>query len=482
MESFARAIRDLTDTLSWFVRAREVRVLHVRTRDELRATALRLIAAQELHPENRSPWVILEDPSTTDSDGWLARVERLRAQHASRRNRMAEEREHLPELPERPTAAEPLTAFGAQLAQLLDARADWHEGLVVVLAPTRVERPRAVCDALRALLDARPLGAVRWVFIDPEPAALEPVAAHVGEQAMRTVFLVDDAEAQRDLANMLDAAERAPTDISGPARIGAAWPPGVSPPPRPGWPSADPETIDALLREEGLDLPLAGARGTELGRAVLRGAQALRRGHAAQAVQHQTRACSICIESGLLREATIMQLVLGAYLVAAGDAGRAMQTYASASTQAEWAGVPDLGAQAQLALGALHLRAGERPEAAVAYARGAALARKAGSAILTIEAMRLAGQAQLDLGHEEEAVRVWAAALEVAEAALAGTAHAGAEPGAPERTLATVNGPNAAEVKASSAAEVARSLAAIMKKRGLKEKATALEERSRDLE
>lgn len=477
MESFARSIRELTDTLSWFVRARENRVLHVRTSHDLRVTALRLAAAQELHPENRSPWVLLEDPSTADSDGWLARVERLREQHASRRERMAEEDEHLPELPDRPTALEPLAAFGAQLVQLLDTRADWHEGLVVVFAPTRVERPRALCDALRSLLDARGLDAVRWVLIDPEPDALEPVAAHVGEQAMRAAFLVDEAEAQRDLAAMLDAAENAPADISGPARVGAAWPSGVSPPPRPDRPPADPEMIDELLRKEGIDLPLAGSRGTELGRAVLRGAQALRRGEAAEAVQHQARACSICIESGLAREATIMQLVLGAYLTAAGDPGRAMRTYATASEQAERAGLPDLGTQAQLALGALHLRAGDRPEAAVAYARGAALAQKAGSVILRIEALRLAGQAQLDLGNEEEAMHLWTAALEAAEATLSQAAAA-----APAPPTAGMAAPSAAEVKVSSAAEVARSLAALFRKRGLREEAAALDERSRELE
>jgi tetratricopeptide (TPR) repeat protein len=477
MESFARAIRDLTDRLSWFVRAIEVRVLHVRTSDELRATALRLVAAEELHPENRAPWVLLEDPSTSDGDGWLARLERLRTQHAHRRDRMAEEGVELPELPRRPAIAEPLAAFAAQLAQLLEAKADWHEGLVVVMAPTRVERPQAFCDALRALLDAKSLEAVRWVLVDPEPCSLEPVAAHAGEHAMRTVFLVDEAEAQRELAAMLDAAERAPADIAGPARVGAAWPPGVSPPPRRDRPPADPQSIEDLLRKEGLDLPLAGARGNELGHAVLRGAQALRRQQAVEAVKHQSRACEICIEAGLSREATIMQLVLGAYLVVAGDVRRAAKTYTTASDQAERAGLPSLAAQAQIALGALHLRAGERPEAAVAYARSAALARKGGAAILTIEALRLAGQAQLDLGHEEEAMRLWTAALEVADAALAGKPLPGMEP-----SLAPENPPSAAEVKASSAAEVARSLAALCKKRGLKDKAATLEARSWDLE
>jgi len=153
-----------------------------------------------------------------------------------------------------------------------------------------------------------------------------------------------------------------------------------------------------------------------------------------------------------------MELVLGAYLLAAQNPGSAARTYAAASERAERAGLPDLGAQAQLALGALHLRAGQRAEAAVAYARGAALARESGSAILTIEALRLAGQSQLDIGNEGEALRLWTAALETANAAPA------------------------AEVKASSAAEVARALAAAFRKRGLGDRAADIEERSRDLE
>jgi tetratricopeptide (TPR) repeat protein len=488
MESFARPIRDLIDDLSWFVRARELRVFHLRTSPDLRATALRLAAAQELHAENPSPWVVLEDPFTPDSDGWLARTERLRIQHEQRRRRMAEEGQHLPDLPERPAVTDPIADFGAQLAQLLVTKADWHDGLVVVLAPTRVENARAFCEAVRALLAANGLRAVRWVLIESEAGALEPIAAYVGEQAMRVIFLVDEAEAQRNLAQLIDAAESAPADISGPARVGAAWPPGVSPPERLNRPRADPESIDEILRKEGIHMPLAGARGTELSRAVLRGAQALRGGHAAQAAEHQARARDICIEADLPREAALMELVLGAYLLAAGEPGHAARTYASAADRAERAGRPDLGAQAHIALGALHLRAGERAEAAAAYVRAAALARQAGSTILTIESLRLAGQTHLDLGHEEETIRLWTAALELAEAAAVPEGRTVLPESASLPAVGEIVAgseallPTPGEVKVSSAGEVARALAALFRRRGLKEKAAALEERARNLE
>lgn len=482
MESFARPIRQYLDDLSWFVRAREIRVLHVRTSADMRATALRLAAAQELHPENPSPWVVLEDPFTADSDGWPARAERLRIQHEERRKRMAEEGEELPDLPPRPAATDPLADFGVQLAQLLAAKATWHDGIVIVLSPTRIEDARAACDAVRALLTTKRLHTVRWVLIDSDAGALEPVAAHAGNLAMRSALLIDDAEAQRDLAHLLDAAERAPADISGPARVGAAWPPGVSPPERRNRPSADPEAIDAILHKEGIDLPLAGARGGELSRAVLRGAQALRGGQALKAVLHQAKARDLCIEAGLSREATLMELVLGAYLVAAADPGLAAQTYQIASNRAEQANLPNLGAEAQIALGALHLRMDERAEAAAAYSRAAALAQKANSAILMIEALRLAGQAHLELNHEEDAIRLWTAAIEQARKALSGAAPQGSAgvPGAVD--IAEPSPPSAAEVKASSAAEVARALAALLRKRGLKERAAALEDESRALE
>ncbi|EYF08102.1 hypothetical protein [Chondromyces apiculatus] len=459
MESYARPLRELADALSWFVRARELRVLHVRTTADLRATSLRLVAAQELHPENRSPWVVLEDPSTATSEGWLERLERLRTQHAVRRERMAQEGEALPDLPPRPAAAEPFAAFGAQLVQLLQAKASWHEGIVVVFAPSRIEHPRPLLDALCALLDAPALAAVRWAVVEPEPSLLDPLAAHVGEQrSMCVVCHVDEDEAQAELAQRIDAAEQIPAGISGPARVGAAWPPGISPPTRRDRPLVHPAEIDALLEKEGVDLPLAGTAGVELGHAVLRGAQALRRGDPVEAVQHQARARDICVNARLPRETILMNLVLGAYLLAAGDAGRATRTYAAASELAENEAVLDLAAQAQLALGAIHLRAGERADAAVAYARAAALARNAGITILAIEALRLAGQAQLDLGNRDEASRLWTAALDAAE-------HAPPE-----------------EAKVTSAAEVARSLAALLRDRGRHAEAHALEARSWDFE
>jgi hypothetical protein len=304
MESFARLVRDLSDTISWFVRAREIRVFHARTTADLRTTALRLIASGELHADNRSPWVVLEDPATAgDADnGWASRLERLRALHDARRARMAEEGEALPELPERPAAGGPLAAFGAQLAQILSARASWHEGLVVVLAPTRVDRPAALLDDLRTLVQSPSLAAVRWIIVDPDPAPLAPIASRPGVgRFLLFDARVDEAEAARDLDRMLDAASMAPPDISGPARVGAAWPAGVSPPPRRDRPPADPATVEALLRQEGISLPLAGARGTELARAVMRGAQAMRRGEASAAVDLQTRARDLCVEAGLGR-------------------------------------------------------------------------------------------------------------------------------------------------------------------------------------
>lgn len=466
MESFAQPLRAFIDDLSWFVRARELHILHVRTSPDLRATALRLAAAQELHPENRSPWIVLEDSSTEENNGWLARTERLRAQHRERRARMAEEGETLPDLPEQPAPPDPLAAFGATLAELLAAKASFHEGLVVVLAPIRIEHPPAFCDALRALYTIGTLRGVRWVLLDSdsETSALDPVAALAGDAAMRSIFVVDNTDAQSDLTQLIEAAERAPADISGAAKAGAAWPAGMSPPERVNRPRADQDAIDAILQKEGVHLPLAGARGTELARVVSRGAQALRAGHEIEAVEHQARARDLCVEADLPREATLMELVLGAYLLAAGDPEHAAPTYLSAADRAARTGSPDLGAQAQLALGMLHLRKGEQAEAALAYAHSAELARQAGSTILTIEALRLAGQTQLDMNHEEEAIRLFTAALELCKAT----------PDAPR--------PATAEVNASSAAEVANALGALLRKRSLNDRATALDEHRRGLE
>jgi hypothetical protein len=272
MESFAKPIRDLSDALSWFIRVRELRLAYVATSPELRGAVLRIARSKEAYADNASPFVQLEDPFTRANEGWLERVERLREQHEARRKRMAEEGQVLPALLERPAVTDPFAAFGAQLVQLLALRAAGTDGLVVIMAPARVELPALYCERLTRLLDPPDLAAVRWIIIDSSPP-LDSLIQHLGQRAMAIECRVDPDEAQRELEHMLSAAENAAMEISGPARVGAAWPRGVSPPPRPDRPSANPEEIDKALRAEGFDLPLAGRVGVELARAVLRGAQ-----------------------------------------------------------------------------------------------------------------------------------------------------------------------------------------------------------------
>jgi len=183
----------------------------------------------------------------------------------------------------------------------------------------------------------------------------------------------------------------------------------------------------------------------------------MRRGDARASVEHQARARDICVEAGLPRETTLMQLVLGAYLVAANDMRLAAKTYGDASTYGEQNGLKDLAAQAELALGALHLRERHHEEAYVAYLRAANLAKDAGMNLIAIEALRLAGQIRAEAGNEEKAMELWAKAIEIAE-----------------------NVPPA-EARASSAAEAARGIAMIGRKRGLGEQARRFEEKSREL-
>lgn len=220
----------------------------------------------------------------------------------------------------------------------------------------------------------------------------------------------------------------------------------------------DPEAVEALLREEGVTMPLASVHGTALSRVVLRAAQALRRGQTLQAVEQQARARDMCLELGLAREGVLMELLLGAYVVHAGDVKLAAETYQSASARAEQSGLGDLGAQAQMALGALFLLRSQKDEAATAYTKSALFARDAQSALLAVEGFRLAGQMRMELGDEERAVDLWRRALDVAHAAPA------------------------VEAKASSASEAARALAALYRKRGLMEQALEVERQSRDFE
>ncbi|MFO0609801.1 MAG: hypothetical protein U0324_41970 [Polyangiales bacterium] len=456
MESYAAPVRELAESLKWFVRAREVRCLHATVETDLRKAALTLVAAQEMHPDNRAPFFVLEEPFARADEGWAARVERLRAHHETRRAAFAKENVALAPLPPPDPAAGP-AGFAAQLAQLLATKVEWNEGLVVALAPTQVDDPARWSALVEQLVKAPALAEVRWVAVDLESPTLGAWVDDLGERGMRVRCAVDAAAAQREFGRMLDAMEAAPEGVSGPARTGAAWPRGVVPPSRPEYPVATPAELEATLAAAGVAVPASAKVAPALGLKVLRASQAMRQRRDDEAVRLQREARDLCLAHGMVRDGVVMEMILASYLVPMEKRREAVELYRQAAARAEGHGFGDLSAQAHVAVGALHLLDRRREEAYQAYYTAAVRAEEADQKPLAIEAWRLAGETRAEAGDEAGASACWSRALEVADVA------------------------SPPEAKASSAGEVAARLAAVCRARGLEAQARALDARAEAL-
>ena len=458
MDSFAKPLRALAEDAAWFAREKALRLFHVVTSSDLRDSVLDVVMGQEFHADNHSPFLRLEDAYSTESRGWDARALRVREQHAARCEAMAKEGQVLPSLP--PPASEndnALAAFAVLLRQVADARCAPLQGLVVVLAPTRLEDVREWQRELRALLEAPQLADVRWVVVEVDNSSMGPIVEALETRALSNTCRVDEEALQEELARMLERAGGAASGAPGPAQAGAAWPRGVVPPPRKGKSTPSPAQVEAALREAGIAPGIAGESGRQLRQKVLLAAQALRQ-KKVEAIRLQREARDLCLGAGLIRESVLMELILASYLAHLGQPAKAIEQYEAAFMRAQQEQLPQLAAQAQLAIGALQFVARKPELAAAAYVRGAECAKAANVTLLAIEGYRLAGQAWADLGKEALATQAWRSALAVAEKAPA------------------------EEVKASSAAETALALAALCREHGLTAQAQSLEEQSLHLE
>jgi len=231
--------------------------------------------------------------------------------------------------------------------------------------------------------------------------------------------------------------------------------PDVAPPGRVRQPEAP---SDEVLAAAGLSPRFVRGGGEALKRLLLGAALALRQGRTSDAVVLQQRACELCAEMDMPREQVLNITILGGYLLAAGGRAPARQAYVRARDLAVASRFDDLVAQTELALGML--AAVERQPAAAAghYAMAGRHAEMAGVAPLAIESWRMAGQLALDAGSEPGAIDCWNRALALAEPLDPGLA------------------------KVTSAADVARALAAVCRRRGLAAQAGSLEQKAAEWE
>jgi tetratricopeptide (TPR) repeat protein len=457
MESYAAPIRALAEEFKWFVRAKEVRCFHITTETDLRKAVVTMAAAQEMHPENRAPFFLLEDAFVSEDDGWSLRVDRVRAHHGERQKAFAKDKVVLADLEARPETGTTVGDFAQQLVQVLNTRVEWNDGLVVILAPTQVSDAVTWSAAVEALVAAPALSAVRWMMIDLESPTLGPWVEALGVAAMRTRCAVDAGAAQKEFGDMLDTMEAVPEGVSGPARMGAAWPKGVVPPSRVEYPVVTQAELEATLAQAGVAVPAAAKVGQTLGLKVLRASQAMRQRRDADAVRLQREARDLCLENGLIRDGVVMELILASFLVAMERRDEALSMYTQSIARADERSFVDLSAQGHMAMASLYALARRRDDAYNSYYLAAQKAQEADLKILAIEGWRMAGQIRFEAHDHEGAAKLWRHALAVVE----------------EAPLP--------EAKASSAAEVATSLAALCRSQGLDAQARVLDAKAAEL-
>ena len=441
----------LSEEITYFVRATEVRLLNVVTSIEDREVVVAQLGLAEGHGFNRSPFFTLEDATTADSDGWAGRAERMRALYEERREPMMKEGVALPALPRLSHADQSGATFGRACAHVLDAvskSAPLLQGLVVVLAPTEMAAGVAFEQVLREIIAIPSLEALRFIVLDLDTSSVSSLVQELGEErGMETTCTVDREALRQEQQRRIARAAAAPAGAPLQAQMGFAAP-NVAPPPRPGKPAGTelPKELAALL---GPSAALSGEAGAEVRRNVYAAAHALQTKRGDEAVRHQRAAADTCFALGLEREGSILELVLAAYLLQLQQAKAAREVYARVGRRAE-ALDGALAARAYLGLGAALAVERDAQESAKAYARAGELAEAGAEPLLAIEAYRLSGQVAFEATATQLAMSMWQRALGIAE-------------GIPPESVAV-----------SSAAATARALAAACERRGLREQARSL--------
>lgn len=447
MESISAPLRAVQGEAQWFARDQRVRLLHTVAATDLRAPVLKLLMGQEFHADNRAPFVRFDDAFSRAVPGWVARSTRLFSEHEARVTAMRA----VPSPVTRAGERDALASFAIDVRRIADVAPPPTAGLVIVLAPTRVADPGDWAIAVRALVTSKSLSDVRWIVVDMDTSTLDALVRDLGPLALRASALIDETALDKDVAAALDRAGAAPAGAPAHAAMGAAWPRGVTPPPRPNAVRLPPAQLKAAMIAAGISPAITPDEGHCLRRLLLRAAEALKARRGPDAVRLQREARDLCDSMGMTAESILMELILGTYLVQLNQRRLAIDTFRGAISRAETAGMKKEAAQGYLAIGSLAAVESRVHDAARAYASAGALAHDAGIALLAIEAYRLAGVYCTDVGVK---VQTWMRALEIAGEM---------EPPA---------------IKASSAAETARALAAVLRKNGLNAQAVQMEQQS----
>jgi len=439
---------DLDKDLTWFIKRPQIRVLHVETSGTERPVVMEQVAMAEGHGHNKSPFFVLEDAHTKNDDGWAARAKRVVAIHEARRELLAKEE----------YALDPVTTVAESKSSLIETA--WYlerclkaqrevavlDGLVVVLAPSVLEKAKDFAENIVSLVRTPSLASVRYIVVELGDELVKPLMKSLGEAVMSTECIVDASYSRQEQNEALAGVADAPEGVSPEASAGFAAPKDVVAPPCFGKPARDvplsPEASEFLTNNLGPAAALLGEGGARLRRRVAGAALAMQESRFDDALKLQSEAVKQCADAGLVQHAYILEFTLATYLFHAGDKKQSRATFESVASRAEAAGLTDVAIQALLGLGAALAIGKDFKESMRRYTHAASLAEKLQSPVLAIEAYRTAGQIALREHAEKAAVMAWTRALAIAKAS-------------PPQDVAH-----------SSAATVARALAKVMQSNG----------------
>ncbi len=460
MDAILKPIERVQEALTWFLAATEQRLLYIQASEALRLPILAKLASLEGHPRCKRAVVVVEAGVERDDDGWETRVAELEQALKDARDRAAaaEPALELRALGPLVDASTPAAAFARLLRAGLDAVQPPLEGLLVVLAPAWVNDGDLWRRALATLIGRPELARARFVVVDPEDGPARVVAEQLGARAEIADGRIDGRAVKDAMAAMVAAMAASPPGADAARAAGMAGPREAPPRRLKAPPPLTPEQRERAMAEVGLAPAYAEPDVMQKMRvAVMQAAEAMGDGRAADAVRLQREARDLALQARLVREPVLFEIMMGAYALQGGAAEHAVGAFDSAARRAEEWQLAELGAQAWLAKAGALLTLKNPEQAAVAYAEAGRVAG-AQAPPLAIEGYRMSGTLLASLRREQQAIAVWQRALEIA----------GAMP--PKDRQAT------------TAPDVARALAAVCRKHGLRAQADALEAQATAME
>jgi tetratricopeptide (TPR) repeat protein len=432
MDHLAIQLEALHKACGAFLVDGDAKVLYVPVDDELADGAKALVTALEWHPENRRFVFVLEAGHGPKAEGWTERTEELRETYERIVEAHQAEAVGLPELPAsepaedaRLTFAKTLVSVAAPLGPEGDTEA---QGLLVVIAPTTVENPRAFARAWREMMGAPTLASVKWIWLhrlEVDDVPLAQVGELMGTAVVTRPCLVDRELQRREVDGML-ARMRAAISAGAPLPGGATGArPRVAAPPHPSDPPLATVSVDATPPTVFAD-------------AILATAQALRRGDTAEALPGLRTARDACLSGGRVSEAVELELLLATLaatvLRSKGQLHEQVKAlFANAARRAEAAGLHAQAANVWLMFGCAAMAQQDLEAAVSSFLQSADRAEQAQVPLVRFHALRFAGEMADSARLSAKARELWEAALQTvaslpeAEAEAVGLTAAAAE-------------------------------------------------------